>query len=101
MPFIEGGVTTDSRLAAATQNLLQHVDATIEPLEHSEAIAELALAMETVAGTPARLPKGDFLAARRAHDYLHAHRAQIVTLDDLEAATRRDRWSLSHDFRMF
>jgi AraC-like DNA-binding protein len=101
LPFIEGGVTTDSRLAAATQNLLQHVYATIEPLEHSEAIAELALAMETVAGTPARLPKGDFLAARRAHDYLQAYRAQVVTLGDLEAATGRDRWSLSHDFRMF
>jgi len=101
LPFIEGGVTTDSRLAAATQNLLQHVEATIEPLEHNEAIAELALAMETLAGTPARLAKGDFLAARRAHDYLHAHRAQVVTLGDLEAATGRDRWSLSHDFRMF
>ena len=101
LPFIVGGVTTDSRLAAATQNLLQHVDATMEPLEHSEAIAELALAMEAVAGTPARLPKGDFLAARRAHDYLHAHRAQLVTLGDLEAATGRDRWSLSHDFRTF
>lgn len=101
LPFIEGGVTTDSRLAAATQNLLQHVDDTIEPLEHSEAIAELALAMEAVAGTPARPLKGDFLAARRAHDYLHTHRAQVVTLGDLEAATGRDRWSLSHDFRMF
>lgn len=101
LPFIEGGVTTDSRLAAATRNLLQDVDAPLEPLEYSEAIAELALALETVAGTPARRPKGDFLAAQRAHDYLHAHRAQVITLDDLEAATGRDRWSLSHDFRMF
>ncbi|WP_395322675.1 AraC family transcriptional regulator [Variovorax sp. UC74_104] len=101
LPFIEGGVTTDSRLAAATRNLLQDVEAPLEPLEYSEAIAELALALETVAGTPARRPKGDFLAAQRAHDYLHAHRAQVITLDDLEAATGRDRWSLSHDFRMF
>ncbi|NVM90548.1 AraC-like DNA-binding protein [Variovorax sp. SG517] len=101
LPFIEGGVTTDSRLAAATRNLLQGVDAPLEPLEYSEAIAELALALETVAGTPARRPKGDFLAAQRAHDYLRAHRAQVITLDDLEAATGRDRWSLSHDFRMF
>lgn len=101
LPFIEGGVTTDPRLAAAASNLLQHVGATLEPLEHSDAMSELAHALETVAGAPLRSAKGDFLAARRAHDYLHAHGAQTVTLDELEAATGRDRWSLSHDFRMF
>ena len=101
LPFIEGGVTTDPRLAAATSALLQHLDAAFEPLEHSDAITELAHALEAAAGAPPRRPKGDFLAARRAHDYLHAHRAQAVTLDELEAATGRDRWSLSHDFRLF
>jgi AraC-like DNA-binding protein len=101
LPFLEGGVTTDPRLAVATATLLQHVGYTLEPLEQSDALAELANALAAVAGTPARTAKGDFLAARRARDYLHANCARVVALDELEAATGRDRWSLSHDFRTF
>jgi AraC-like DNA-binding protein len=101
LPFLEGGVTTDPRLAAATATLLQHVGYTLEPLEQSDALAEVAHALAAVAGVPARRSKGDFLAARRAHDYLHVNCARVVTLDELEAATGRDRWSLSHDFRTF
>lgn len=101
LPFLEGGVTTDPRLAVATATLLQHVGYTLEPLEQSDALAELANALAAVAGTPARTAKGDFLAARRARDYLHTNCERIVTLDELEAATGRDRWSLSHDFRTF
>lgn len=101
LPFIEGGVTTDPRLAAATSTLLQHVGTMLEPLEHSDALVALAHALETAAGVTPRRPPGDFIAARRAHDYLHAHRARSVTLAELEAATGRDRWSLSHDFRLY
>ncbi|NKJ46872.1 AraC family transcriptional regulator [Burkholderia sp. SG-MS1] len=101
LPFLEGGVTTDPRLAAATATLLQHVGYTLEPLEQSDALAEAARALAAAAGVPARRSKGDFLAARRARDYLHVNCARVVTLDELEAATGRDRWSLSHDFRMF
>ncbi|CAG2147460.1 AraC family transcriptional regulator [Cupriavidus plantarum] len=101
LPFLEGGVTTDPRLAAATHALLPPVGYTLESLEQSDALAELANALAAATGTPARTAKGDFLAARRARDYLHAHRARVVTLDELEAATGRDRWSLSHDFRTF
>jgi AraC-like DNA-binding protein len=101
LPFIEGGVTTDPRLAAATANLLQHVSLALEPLEQSDALAELAHALADVAGMPARRTKGDFLAARRARDYLLANCARVVTMEELEVATGRDRWSLSHDFRTF
>lgn len=101
LPFLEGGVTTDARLAAATTTLLQHVGHRLEPLEQSDALAELTHALAAVAGTPTRRPKGDFLAARRARDYLHVNCARVVTLAELEAATGRDRWSLSHDFRTF
>lgn len=101
LPFLEGGVTTDPRLAVATATLLQHAGCTLEPLEQSDALAELAHALAAVAGMPARRSKGDFLAVRRARDYLHANCARVVTLDELEMATGRDRWSLSHDFRTF
>lgn len=101
LPFLERGVTTDPLLAAASATLLQHVSHTLEPLEQSDALAELAHALAAIAGTPARRSKGDFLAARRARDYLHVNCARVVTLDELEAATGRERWSLSHDFRTF
>ncbi|VVD95672.1 AraC family transcriptional regulator [Pandoraea terrigena] len=101
LPFLDGGVTTDPRLAAATATLLQHVGHALEPLEQSDALAELAHALAAVAGTPVRRSKGHFLSARRARDYLHANCARVVTLAELEAATGRDRWSLSHDFRLF
>lgn len=101
LPFLDGGVTTDPRLAAATATLLQHVDHTLEPLEQSDGLAELAHALAAVAGTPARRAKGDIRTARRAREYLHENCARVVTLGELEAATGRDRWSLSHDFRLF
>jgi AraC-like DNA-binding protein len=81
--------------------LLQHVGYTLEPLEQSDALAELAHALAAVAGTPVRRAKGDFQAARRVRDYLNANCARVVPLAELEAATGRDRWSLSHDFRTF
>ncbi|SOZ40045.1 AraC-type DNA-binding protein (plasmid) [Cupriavidus neocaledonicus] len=101
LPFLEGGVTTDPRLAAATATLLQHVSLPLEPLEQSDALTDLARALAAVAGSPARHSRGDFLAARRAREFLHANCTRVVTLDELEAATGRDRWSLSNDFRMF
>jgi len=68
LPFLEGGVTTDPRLAAATTTLLQHVGYTLDSLEQSDALIELAHALAAVAGTPARRSKGNFFAARRARD---------------------------------
>ncbi|NTZ82044.1 AraC family transcriptional regulator [Burkholderia metallica] len=101
LPFIEGGVTNDLRIAAATESLLQHVGHTLEPLEQSEALIELAHALAAVADKPRSRGKGDYLAARRARDHLHANFTRVVTLDELEIVTGRDRWSLSHDFRIF
>jgi len=55
LPFIEGGVSTDPRLAAATSALLPHDGHPLEALEQSDALAELAHALAAVAGTPARI----------------------------------------------
>lgn len=101
LPFLEGGLTTDPRLGVATATLLQNVSCMLEPLEQSDALADLANALAAVTGTLARRSKGDYSAARRARDYLHANCTRVVTLDELEVATGRDRWSLSHDFRTF
>ncbi|APR38482.1 AraC family transcriptional regulator [Paraburkholderia sp. SOS3] len=101
LPFVEGGVTTDPRIAAATETLLQRVDHQFEPLEQSDALAELARALAAAAGMTGERGKGDYSAARRAREYLHANHTRVVTLEEVEAATGRDRWSLSHDFRTF
>src|SRR4051794_37366960 len=101
LPFLEGGVTMDPRLASAAATLLQDVENTLEPLELSEALAELAHALAAVTRAQARRSKGDFVAAQRARDYLLANCAGTVTLGELELAAGRDRWSLSHDFRRF
>ncbi|QGZ41417.1 AraC-like DNA-binding protein [Pseudoduganella flava] len=101
LPFVEGGLSNDPRLAVATTALLRTLDHALEPLEQSDALAELAHALALAAGAPARRAKGDFRAARRAQEYLHAHHTHAVTLADVEAVTGRDRWSLSNDFRRF
>lgn len=104
LPFLEGGITNDPAISAAAKALLQGVGDVVEPLEQSDALVQLAHALAAAtggAGTRRAKGKGDYQAARRARDYLLAHATGVVALDELEAATGRDRWSLSHDFRMF
>jgi AraC-like DNA-binding protein len=117
LPFVEGGITTDPRLFAATDTLLQRIGSELEPLERDDAIVELAFALAAVAGTGASAQSvgtsthasarastrssADFAAAQRARDYLHASLRHPVTLDELATASGRDRWSLSRDFRTF
>lgn len=101
LPFVDGGLTTDPGVASAAETLLRHVGQPFEPLEQSDALTELAHALAAVAGMPRERGKGDYSAARRARDYLHANFTRVVTLEEVETATGRDRWSLSHDFRAF
>jgi len=101
LPFIEGGISTDARLQAATETLLQQVSHPLEPLEQSDALAELAHALAAASGKPPIRAIGDFTSARLAREYLYAHAHRVVTLEELENATGRDRWSLCRDFRTF
>ncbi|MEM5385197.1 AraC family transcriptional regulator [Paraburkholderia phymatum] len=101
LPFIEGGLSDDPRLAAATQTLLQGIDAALDPLEQDDAIYDLAHALDAVSGARPLRASADFRAALLARDYLHAALERPVTLDELAAASGRDRWSLSRDFRAF
>lgn len=101
LPFLEGGVSTDPRLAAATERMLSQFGHTYEPLEQCDGLAELANALALVAKLPIHEAKGDYVAARHALEYLRANSAGIVSLDDLENQVGRDRWSLSRDFRRY
>jgi AraC-like DNA-binding protein len=101
LPFIKGGTSTDVRLFNATQALLENLDFRIDTLEQDDALFDLAIALKAVSGAPKQKRTGDFRAARIAREYIHASLDRPVTLDELAAASGRDRWSLSRDFRCF
>ncbi|MFM0318928.1 AraC family transcriptional regulator [Paraburkholderia nemoris] len=99
LPFIEGGLSNDPRLFAATESLLRTMDLAIDSLEQDDALYELAIALDAVAGGAATRRPVDYLAAERAREYMLGSLDSAVTLDELAAAAGRDRWSLSRDFR--
>jgi len=99
LPFIPDGISRDPRLYAATQTLMQGMDCLIDPLEEEDALYDLAQALAAVAGSPRGRKSFDFMAAERAREYIHGALERTITLDELVAASGRDRWSLSRDFR--
>ncbi|MGF6966775.1 AraC-like DNA-binding protein [Paraburkholderia sp. WC7.3g] len=101
LPFVEGGVTNDPRLFEATQTALRQLCADAEPLERDDAVAGLALALDSASGARSTRKSADFAAAQRAREYLLASCTRAVTLDELAAVSGQDRWSLSRDFRTF
>ncbi|WP_233862691.1 AraC family transcriptional regulator [Paraburkholderia adhaesiva] len=101
LPFIEGGVTNDRRLFEATKTALRQMRGDSEPIERDDALAGLALALDSASGARPTRKSADFAAAQQARNYLHASCTRAVTLDELAAVSGRDRWSLSRDFRTF
>ncbi|WGS51781.1 AraC family transcriptional regulator [Paraburkholderia sp. D15] len=102
LPFVKGGLSNDPRLFEATVRLLRATGdalAPLDPLEQDDALYDLAIALDAVAGAASTRRPVDFHAAARARDYLLASLDRAVTLDELAAAAGRDRWSLSRDFR--
>lgn len=99
LPFVADGVSRDPRLFAATQPLLQTMDRPLDPLEEDDAIHDLAQALAAVAGLRRGRRALNYAAAERARDYIHSALDRTVTLDELEQASGRERWSLSRDFR--
>ncbi|MGE8179130.1 AraC family transcriptional regulator [Pseudomonas fluorescens] len=100
LPFIKTGISTDPRLFAATEVLLQSIDRPLDPLEQQDALFDLAQAMSAVSGVPTHRQSFDYLAAERAREFMHSALDQTVTLDQLAEHSGRDRWSLSRDFRL-
>jgi AraC-like DNA-binding protein len=104
LPFVDGGVTSDLRVSRATEALLARTEGALPPLEALEqhdALTELAFALADASGARSVTESGDYASALRAHDFLRENCARIVTLDELERVTGRDRFSLSRHFRLF
>jgi len=99
LPFVPDGISRDPRLYAATQTLMQEMDCVIEPLEEEDAIYDLAQALAAVSGIRKRRRTLNYTAAERAREFIHSALDSTISLDQLEAASGRDRWSLSRDFR--
>lgn len=99
LPFVEGGLSSDPRLFAATQVLLGDMRSAIDPLAEDDALYEVAQALAVAAGQRPVRRALDFVAAERARGFIHASVGQMITLEDLERASGRDRWGLSRDFR--
>jgi len=99
LPFVAGGVSTDPRLRRAVLALLGDFDAPLAPLEHDDALHDLAAALEAASGAERKPSIANREAVARARDYVEAHLDGHFSLADLELATGHDRWQLSRDFR--
>lgn len=99
LPFIAGGLSSDPRLYHASEVFVQAVDHPLEMLEEQDALYDLAIALRAVAGKPRGRKRLDYRSAERARAFIMEHLHVGITLEMLEHATGRERWSLSRDFR--
>jgi len=99
LPFVAGGISSDVRLARAVAALLGDLARPLSELEEHDALADLACALEAVAGRTVAARLVDRRAALAARDYIEAHIGGKVSLGELERETRRERFQLSRDFR--
>jgi AraC-like DNA-binding protein len=101
LPFIEGGISRHPHLKLAVAALVHDTSLGCNDLASHEALANLASALESAAGTKPRRCTASFSAAQSARDYIHESLGVGVTMAQLELACARDRWSLSRDFKQF
>ena len=104
LPFIEGGISSDTRLAKAIWPLLDDLEQAFEDLEWHDAIFDLAAALGEASdaspsrGKPSR-PCANYAATEMARQLIHDNLDQGISQDELDRATGHDRWELSRDFR--
>lgn len=99
LPFIPAGLSHDLRLYRASEVFVQAMDHSLEALEEQDALYDLAIALRAVAGKPRGRKRLDYRSAQRARVFIMEHLHVGITLEMLEHATGRERWSLSRDFR--
>jgi AraC-like DNA-binding protein len=75
------------------------VDHPLETLEEQDALYDLAMALRAVGGKPRGRKRMDYRAAERARAFILEHLHTCISLEMLEHASGRERWSLSRDFR--
>ena len=99
LPFVEGGLSRDTRLHNAVAALLHDYQRPLTTLQYQDALYDLASALQHTGGGAVAIKRANREAAAAARDYIEAHVANHFSLEDLERATGHDRWQLSRDFR--
>lgn len=99
LPFIDGGLSSDPRLAEAVNALLADYDRPLTLLEYQDALVGIAAGLEAASGGGSSIRRANREAAQVARDYIEACLDATFSLADLEQATGHDRWQLSRDFR--
>ena len=99
LPFVEGGVSIDTRLHGAAAAFLRDYERPLSRLEYQDAVYDLALALQSAAGATVAIKRANREAATAARDYIEANLSRGFSLEDLESATGHCRWQLSRDFR--
>lgn len=101
LPFFKEGVARNSRLAAASNGLLNTLGCDPDSLEVDDAVYNFVMVLAELAGQLDPGKSVHFLAATRAREFIEDNLQRQITLDDLAGCSGRDRWSLSKDFRVF
>ena len=99
LPFVQGAVSNDPRLARAICALLEDYDRPLTGLAYQDALYDLAIALLAVSGASMSGKIVNHGAALRARAYIESHLARSFSLNELERVTHHDRWQLSRDFR--
>lgn len=101
LPFVNGGVTDDTRLIDAIVPALRDVDALLEDLQVDQVVAEVAAALVALDGSGRRttIEATSVRAAALARDFLDANVQRMVRSEEIEAVTGLDRFALARHFR--
>ncbi len=73
LPFLDGGVSVDSRLLRAVMPLLKDYDRPLDALEYQDGLYDLAVTLDALCDRSRDLRAADYRAAERAREYLLAH----------------------------
>ena len=101
LPFIEGGVSSNTALRAAIETLLFCFEEPPEPFAFDDALLAVADALCAASGQTAIARSKNYDAAEKARQFILDNLDDAIALNDLEQATDQDRWQLSRDFRTF
>jgi len=99
LPFIESGLSKDTRLRQAITPLLEDYEHSLDALEYQDGLFDLVMALVAISSPAKPICKHNYQAAQTARDYIIENISETVSLDELERITGRERWALSRDFR--
>jgi len=99
LPFVEGGISTDTRLWTVLSGLLEDCDSPLGILEYEDAIYDLTTALCQIADNTASEQVLNYRAANTTRLYIDGNLNEDMSLEILERVSGYNRWQLSRDFR--